>query len=418
MGSNGPEYHQDHAPVRQVSEVVGHAVRQMYLTTAVADIFMETGETALWETSQRLWENMTGSKMYITGGVGSRYDGESFGDAYELPPDQCYCETCAAIGSLIWNWRLLLITGQSAYADLIEQTLYNGILSSPSLDGRKFFYVNPLLLRSADSFRQSTNPPEGTTVTGRPEWHVVACCPPNILRLFASLGHYLATTSEDGIQVHQYTPASMELEFSPGRKALINIETAYPWEGQVRLEITESDGRPWNLRIRKPAWAASASLSLNGQVLPQPEFIDGYYVVDRAWQPGDFLLLDLDMRPQLIQPHPRVDAIRGCLAIQRGPIVYRLEPHDQADQVDLMDIALDTQGPLQDRWVPDLLGGVIVVTASGYALNASALGDDLYLPAGRGVAADRRPLQLVAIPYFAWGNRGVESMRVWLPLAP
>ena len=211
LGANGPEYHQDHVAVREAEGVAGHAVRQMYLATAVADLYMETGEQALLETSQRLWEDMTRGKMYITGGIGSRYDGESFGESYELPADQCYCETCAAIGSFFWNWRMLLISGESRYADLMERLLYNGILSSPGLDGASFFYVNPLMLRNGRYVRLSANPPEEHKTSGRPEWHNVACCPSNTMRLRASLSSYFATSNETGIQIHQYS--NMEISF-------------------------------------------------------------------------------------------------------------------------------------------------------------------------------------------------------------
>jgi len=205
LGANGTEYHQDHVAVREAQGVTGHAVRQMYLAAAVADLYIESGEQALLDTSHRLWEDMTTGKMYITGGIGSRYDGESFGESFELPPDQCYCETCAAIGSFFWNWRMSLITGESRYADLMERLLYNGILSSPSLDGASFFYANPLMLRNDQDVRLSANPPETHKTSGRPEWHGVACCPVNTMRLRASLSNYFATSNEAGIQIHQYS---------------------------------------------------------------------------------------------------------------------------------------------------------------------------------------------------------------------
>ncbi|HEU4743799.1 MAG TPA: beta-L-arabinofuranosidase domain-containing protein, partial [Anaerolineales bacterium] len=182
LGANGPEYHQDHVAVRDAEGVAGHAVRQMYLAAAIADLYLESGEQALLETSQRLWQDMTGGKLFITGGIGSRYDGESFGESYELPADQCYCETCAAIGSFFWNWRMLLISGDSRYANLMERLMYNGILSSPGLDGTSYFYVNPLMLRNGRYVRLSTNPGEEHRTPTRPKWHSVACCPPNVMR--------------------------------------------------------------------------------------------------------------------------------------------------------------------------------------------------------------------------------------------
>jgi uncharacterized protein len=417
MGSYGPEYHQDHVAVREATTAAGHAVRQMYLNTGVADLYMETGEKALWEVSERLWSDVTGTKLYITGGVGSRYDGESFGEPYELPPDQCYCETCAAIGSLMWNWRLLLISGDSRYADLIERTQFNGILSSPSFDGKHYFYVNPLLLREANSMRQSTNRPEGEQLAGRPEWHWVACCPPNVMRLFSSLAHYLITSDSTGIQIHQYAPADIDLVFGEGRRAALLMETDYPWQGRIQLRINESDSLPWQLRLRMPGWSEDATVSVNEETIEAYEVKQGYLILDRNWRAGDVVRLELAMPPVLIQPNPRVDAIRGCLAIQRGPLVYCLEAHDQATEASLLDVAIDPNGPLQARWNADLLGGLMIVEARGYLSESGSWSNELYKPLNLSPDSERKEVRLVALPYFAWGNRGLGSMRVWIPEA-
>jgi hypothetical protein len=417
MGSYGPEYHQDHVPVREAKETAGHAVRQMYLSTGVADLYLETGEKALWDVSERLWLDVTGSKMHITGGVGSRYDGESFGESYELPTDQCYCETCAAIGSLMWNWRLLLISGEGRYADLIERTLFNGILSSPALDGRHYFYVNPLLVRDAHSMRLSTNRPEGDQATGRPEWHFVACCPPNVMRLFSSLAHYLATSDSAGIQIHQYASADFDLAFGAGRRATFSMETDYPWQGRIQLTIKESDGAPWQLHLRIPGWCTDATVSVNGDTIDTAEMIRGYLVLERNWRAADTITLELAMTPGLIQSNPRVDAIRGCLALQRGPLVYCLEAHDQAGDANLLDVALDANGPLMAIWNPDLLGGLTIVEARGYRLESRSWANDLYRPVNQSPDREMDEIRLVALPYYAWGNRGVDGMRVWIPKA-
>src|SRR5687767_13426502 len=247
LGANGPEYHQDHVAVREAKEVAGHAVRQMYLAAAVADLYMESGEQALLETARRLWDDMTKGKMYITGGIGSRYDGESFGESYELPPDQCYCETCAAIGSFFWNWRMLLISGESRYADLMERLLYNGILSSPGMDGASFFYVNPLMLRNGRYVRLSANPPEEHRDPGRPEWHGVACCPSNTMRLRASLSNYFVTSNETGIQIHQYGNMEISVQREERIPVALTVETKYPWDGRVKITVIESNSQPWKL---------------------------------------------------------------------------------------------------------------------------------------------------------------------------
>jgi DUF1680 family protein len=413
--SYGPEYHQDHVPLRQAAAAEGHAVRQLYLTAGATDLFLETGERALWDAMLRLWDDIAGSKLYITGGVGSRYDGEAFGDSYELPSDQCYCETCASIADVQWNWRMLLATGESKYADLIERSLYNGILSSPALDGRHYFYVNPLMVRGGRYTRLSSNPPDGEEVSGRPAWHSVACCPPNVMRLFASLEHYFATVGAPGIQIHQYAPMEIGFSSPAGDRVALSIATEYPWQGHIHLTVKETGGAPWQLSLRRPEWCQTATLAVNGERVQQPTLQKGYFMLERAWRAGDSIDLDLAVEPVLVEPNPRVDAARGCLAIQRGPLVYCLESWDQATPGGLLDVELDSGAPLQSYWRGDLLGGVMVVEAGGYVLDLGEWQGRLYKPQGEPAHISRRPVRLTAIPYYAWGNRGIGSMRVWIP---
>ena len=412
IGANGPEYHQDHVAVREAQGVAGHAVRQMYLATAVADLYMESGEQALLDASHRLWENMTGGKLYITGGVGSRFDGESFGEMYELPVDQCYCETCAAIGNFFWNWRMSLLSGESRYADLMEQLLYNGILSSPSLEGASFFYVNPLMIRNGRYVRLSTNPDGELKTSGRPEWHSVSCCPPNVMRLFASLSNYFATREEGGIQIHQYS----NMEISAGQNRLM-IETEYPWDGRIKISVLDDSDQPWKLSLRVPGWCKAFDLKVNGQAVnghPQK----GYVAIEQTWRAGDTVELNLAMPAFFIEADPRVDSVRGCVAIQRGPIVYCFEGQDQDANVNLLDVKIDPSQALTSRWQSDLLGGVMILEGTGYQTDRSGWEENgLYRPLvlGRENGASARQVKLTAIPYYAWGNRGLESMRVWIP---
>lgn len=413
IGANGPEYHQDHVAVREAEGVAGHAVRQMYLATAIADLYMEAGEQALLETACRLWDDMTQGKMYITGGVGSRYDGESFGERYELPTDQCYCETCAAIGNFFWNWRMLLISGESRYADLMEQLLYNGILSSPGLEGTSFFYVNPLMIRNGKYVRLSTNPDKERKTAGRPEWHSVSCCPPNVMRLLASLTNYFATTDESGIQIHQYS----KMEISAGRRGL-SIATEYPWDGRVKLTITESVDQPWALSIRVPGWCQNFGIKVNGQEI-NGKSQKGYAMIERRWKTGDAMEVDFAMPAFFIEADPRLDSVRGCVAIQRGPIVYCFEEQDQLQGVNLLDVKIDPSEELTSLWQSDLLGGVMSVEGTGYQIDRSTWQDHdrLYRPLilqNENRHSERR-VKLTAIPYYAWGNRGLKSMRVWIP---
>lgn len=411
----GPVYQQDHAPVREAPEVVGHAVRQLYLTTGATDLYMETGEPALLEAMNRLWIDMTTRKMYLTGGLGSRFDGEAFGAPYELPTDTCYCETCAAIGSMMWNWRLLLLTGDSKYADLFERTLYNGFLASPGMEGKSYLYVNPLLVREGRYVRASDNrlSEQGPS---RPTWHYCACCPPNVMRIFSSLAHYLATSTADGIQIHQFAEGRVRAQVA-GAPASLAIETRYPWDGAITVRVEESGGEPWTLSLRHPEWCASASLTINGTDVTMAPDPHGYWSINRVWKPGDVVLLTLTVAPRYVLPNPRVDAVRGCVAIERGPLVYCIEDHDQPHGINLLDLSIVDSAPLKETWDDALLGGLMTVEASGVAADISAWGGDLWQPIGVAAAAPARTLALKAIPYFAWGNRGMSGMRVWMPLA-
>ncbi|MGL4650667.1 MAG: glycoside hydrolase family 127 protein, partial [Caldilineaceae bacterium] len=323
----GAIYQQDHIPLRAASEVAGHAVRQLYLTTGATDLVLETGDAALLAAMHNLWADMTERKLYVTGGVGSRFDGESFGGPYELPSDTCYCETCAAIASLMWNWRLLLLTGDGRFADLFERTLYNGVLASPGLEGCSYLYVNPLLVRGGRYVRASTDTAGGAELS-RPAWHSCACCPPNVMRLFSSLQHYVATASPSGVQIHQYAGATLDVELVAGRVGL-RMQTDYPWQGDANLLVDEAPATAWRLSLRVPAWAPEFALTLNGDPLPAPLVEAGYLHLDRVWQAGARVELHLVLAARWLLPHPRVDAVRGSLALLRGPLVYCFEEQDQ-----------------------------------------------------------------------------------------
>jgi hypothetical protein len=419
VGANGPEYHQDHVAVREADGVTGHAVRQTYLAAAVADLYMESGEQALLAASRRLWDDMTEGKLYITGGVGSRYDGESFGEIYELPADQCYCETCAAIGNFFWNWRMLLISGESRYADLMERLMYNGILSSPGLDGTSFFYVNPLMLRNGQYVRLSANPPEEHKASGRPEWHSVACCPSNVMRLFASLPNYFATGDAAGLQIHQYGNMEISALLGEDIPIALDVGTEYPWDGRIKITVTESSDQPWKLSLRVPGWCQNFLLKVNDQE-GDDNLRKGYVTLERVWKAGDVVETEFIMPPLLIEADPRIDSVRGCVALQRGPIVYCLEEHDQESGVNLLDVEIDPSKELTSRWQSGLLGGVMVLEATGYQSERSNwLSSKLYRPLvlGNEKRSSDRKVQLTAIPYYAWGNRGLKSMRVWVPYA-
>lgn len=402
-----PAYYQDHVPVREAETVEGHAVRQLYLTAGMTDSYLETGEPALMEALERQWQNMVGKKMHVTGGLGAEHAGEAFGEAYELPNERAYCETCAQIAGIQWNWRMLLATGERRFADGMELMLYNAFLSGVSLDGCRYFYVNPLLSRGSEPWL-------GRKHIVRPEWHGCACCPPNVMRLLASLAHYLVTTDESGVQVHHYAAATVTPQFG-GRAVKLDMEADYPWSGDVKLTVGESDGQPWTLRLRIPDWARSAKLEVNGTpvtVEPGTE----YAAIDRTWQSGDVVTLSLEMTPELLAAHPRVDPTRASVALRRGPLVYCLEQADQSADVDVQDVAVKPDSKLAPVWQPDLLGGVTVIEVDGVSLDTSAWDNALYRPLDSLTPAQGRAVKLTAIPYYAWANRGPGVMRVWVPL--
>jgi DUF1680 family protein len=394
----GSAYYQDRVPVRDADEVEGHAVRALYLAAGVTDVYLETGEQALLQAVGRQWHDMVDRKLCITGGAGARHEGEAFGHPYELPNDRAYCETCAAIASIMWSWRMLLATGDGQYADLIERTLFNGFLSGISLDGERYFYVNPLLSDGLDEVI-------GRGGHERRPWNLVACCPPNVMRLLGSVGQYLATQDEAGIQVHQYFGGSVTTE-----DVELSLATDYPWSGSIVVTVLRTPAEPWRLSLRRPAWCTAAHVVCNGSDAPPP-LVYGYLQVERSWQPGDRVELTLDMPVRLTRAHPRVEVCAGQVAIERGPIVYCFEQADHAD-ADVLDIALDATAPLEARWQSDLLDGVSGVHAYGFV---NAQPDALYMPSD-GSISPRRTTPLRAVPYYAWSNRALGAMRVWTPI--
>ncbi|MFB4268558.1 glycoside hydrolase family 127 protein [Nonomuraea sp. GTA35] len=398
----GPLYAQDHLPVREAATPVGHAVRQLYLEAGVVDVAVETGDDDLLASSVRRWEDLVATKTSITGGHGSRHDGEAFGERYELPPDRAYNESCAAIASIHWNWRLLLATGHARYADLIERTLYNAFAASTSADGTRFFYVNPLQ-RRADLF-------EDAYLGRRREWFACACCPPNIMRLVSSLGHYVATTGDEGVSVHQYVPGVIR-----AGGAVLDVETGYPWHGRVRFTVRSAPGGEWTLRLRVPAWSSTTTLTSDAsgprELVPGA---DGYAAIRREWQAGDAVTLDLDLTPRIVRPHRRIDALRGCAAIERGPIVYCFEQIDQ--DTDLDDLALTPGAALRtvERDLPGI-GRTVLVEADAVRLPPAPPHGLPYTTGADAAPAARATA--TAVPYYQWDNRDGGVMRVWMPLA-
>jgi uncharacterized protein len=404
VGRFGPAYWQDHERVRDAATVAGHAVRQLYLDCGAVDVATELGDTQLLDAVERRWSDAVATRMYLTGGLGSRHADESFGDPFELPPDGAYAETCAAIASVMLAWRLLLATGKSEYADAIERTMYNGVLPGSSLDGANFFYVNTLQRRTE---RAPDRPRSGE----RQPWYACACCPPNLMRTLSSWPQYLATADDGGIQVHQFATAELHAAVPDGTVRL-SMATRYPWDGTVRITVTEAPEQPWALSLRVPAWCRSASLALpDGESLAVPS--GGHLIAQkRIWSPGDTVVLDLDMPVRATIPDPRIDAVRGCLAYERGPLVYCIETADLPDDVHLEELQVDPAVVPTTVPRPDLAHGAIGITVVATRRSFDSAGASDRSPA----RADPSEIEVGAIPYFAWANRSVEAMRVWIPV--
>ncbi|WP_432563355.1 glycoside hydrolase family 127 protein [Kineococcus sp. SYSU DK003] len=402
-----PTYFSDRVPVREATSPEGHSVRAVYLTAGAADVAAETGDEGLLKALAGQWEGMLASKTYVTGGIGSRWDWEQFGDHYELSPDRAYAETCAAIGSVQWSWRMLLATGESRYADLVERTLYNAFLPGVSLAGTEYFYVNALQLRHGAHAEE-----ERSVAHGRRPWFDCACCPPNIMRTLSSLDAYVATSSAEGVQLHQFTTGTVE-----AAGASLQVTTDYPWDGKVRVEVTATRGE-FELALRVPAWAEGTSATVNGSAV---DAVAGEYLrIRRDWSVGDVVELELPMTVRMVEADPRVDAVRGCVVVERGPLVYAVEQVDLPDGLVADDVRVrvaELRGA-QAEHRPDLLEGVTVLQLPVHAALGAATGP-LYRPAGDepAPAAAEETLHVPAVPYYAWANRGLGAMRVWLPRA-
>lgn len=393
----GAHYFQDHAPVRESLEATGHAVRQLYLNAGVTDVYLEQGDDRLLAAVRAQWDSAHHQKMYVTGAMGSRHFDESFGDAYELPPDRAYAETCAAIADVQWSQRMLLADGGSRYADAVERALLNAVAASVSADGRAFFYSNPLHLRAGH--REEENAPSRRT-----PWYSCACCPPNIARLVASLAAYVATATDDALRVQLYAAGEIDLPAHLGT-GTVRVATAYPADGRVRVDV---DGElTGHLELRVPAWAPGLRLSVGGAPVPEPRVVDGYLTVPSGTRRVE---LDLDMPAVAVAAHPRVDAVRGAVALTRGPVVYCVEQADHPDGPSVEDVRLRPGGALV---VEPRAGALPLIRAQGVAAET----DDAPLYGTRTTTPADRPVPLTAVPYAEWGNRAPGPMRVWLPLA-
>ncbi len=397
------EYCQAHRPVAQQAEAVGHAVRAMYLYSAMADLAGETHDADLMRACRRLWASVTQRRMYITGGVGSAAGGERFTCDYDLPNASAYAETCAAIGLVFWARRMLDLTADARYADVMERALYNGAASGVSLDGRKFLYANPLAHLGAKGPHHAHHG-DGH----RRDFFGCACCPPNIARLLASIGSYVYSVAPGALYVHLYAAGSLTADVA-GRRVLLSQKTGYPWDGEVALAVRAAAPATFDLMLRIPGWCRGHRIRVNGRLV-RARLVKGYARIRRRWSSGDVAALSLPMPVERVQANPKVPQGVGRVAIQRGPIVYCLEEADHDHDVHA--VLLPEAARLTARFDPKLLGGVTVVEGRALALSGTGWTGRLYRPARRPAT---KPVRITAVPYCLWDNRRKGAMTVWIP---
>lgn len=395
-------YSQAHKPVVEQDEAVGHAVRAVYMYSGMADVAAITGDSSYIKAIDKIWDNIVSKKIYVTGGIGARHAGEAFGNNYELPNQSAYCETCAAIGNVYMNYRLFLLHGDAKYFDVLERTLYNGLISGVSLDGGSFFYPNPL----SSSGKYSRKP-----------WFGCACCPSNVSRFIPSLPGYVYAVKDDQVYVNLFLSNKAELKVDK-KKIILEQETDYPWKGDIRLKIAQGN-QNFTMKLRIPGWVRGNVLpsdlyayadnqkpvyrvSVNGQTV-ESDVNNGYLSIARKWKKGDVVEVHFDMLPRIVKANPKVEADRGRVAVERGPIVYCAEWPD--NRFNVHSVLLNQHPQFKVTEKPELLYGINQLTTDAQALS--------YDMAGKLVAKD---VELTLIPYYAWAHRGEGDMEVWLPI--
>ncbi len=384
-------YFQDHLPVSEQHEADGHAVRLTYLASGMADVELEGAGDGMQSALDSIWDSAHLRRSSVTGGIGARYQGEAFGDDYELPNERAYNETCASLGSIFWNWRMLNLTGEAKYAEVIERQLFNGALSGLSIDGTGYFYMNPLT--SAGGY-------------SRTPWFTCACCPPNIARLMMSLASYFYSEHDQELWIHQYASGSVQ---ASGLSLAVN--TDYPWSGDIRVTVTANSTVEHSILLRVPEWATNSTVVINNE--SAISMVEGtYHRISRKWSPGDTLAINFPIGPRRIYSHPRITNNSGRVSLARGPLIYCLESADQTGS-SVFDLALAPNTEIAATYDPNLLGGLTLLKASGTELERTSI-SSLYSDS-RTDQNGSKPKELIAIPYYAWGNRGDSQMQVWIP---
>lgn len=422
MVESGTDDNQDRIPFRQQKVAMGHAVRANYLYAGVADVYLETGDKTLLDCLHPIWEDVTFRKMYITGGCGALYDGtspdgwayepdsiqkvhQSYGRAYQLPQETAHNETCANIGNMLWNFRMLQLSGDSKYADIMELTYYNSILSGISLDGKKFLYTNPLS-QTADfpynlrwgNFRQ--------------EYITCFCCPPNTVRTIAEANSYAYATTDNGVYCNLYGGNTLKTKSSDGSEVNITQETDYPWDGVIKLKMDKVPKKEYTVYLRIPEWVDNATITVNGKSENVQTKPGTYAAVKRTWKKGDELVLNLPLRPRLIESNPMVEESRNQVAVMYGPMVYCLEAVDLPQNSSVFDVVVPANISLQPKAIT--IDGNKIISLEGTAKKVTANNWDKKLY--REIKTPSQDVKVSLVPYYAWGNRGDYDMSVWLRL--
>jgi DUF1680 family protein len=425
---DGTDNNQDRIPFRRQTKAVGHAVRANYLYAGAADVYAETGDRTLLTALEAIWHDVVYRKMYVTGATGALYDGASpdgskdheaiqlvhqaYGRAYQLPNITAYNESCATVGFALWNWRMLKVTAQARFADVLELALYNGMLSAINFDGKKFFYTNPL--RLVDDL-----PFELRWSRKREEYISCFCCPPNVVRIIAEIASFAYSISDEGVWVNLYGSNVLDIKVYDGSRVKLTQQTDYPWDGAIKIILENVPTREFSVFLRIPEWAKGSIAKVNGKLVGNNLRTGEYFQIKRAWSAGDIIELILPMPVQLIEANPLAEEIRNQVAIKRGPIVYCLESVDLPDDVKIEDVALPPAIKLTSRFYPGLLGGITVLEGKAHVVAGGDWGEALY----RQITHNKpKTVDIRFIPYYAWGNRGNSNlsdkseMTVWMPL--
>jgi DUF1680 family protein len=418
----GTDDNSDKEPFREMDKVEGHAVRANYLFAGVADLYAETGDTSLLNTLDRMWDDVTNHKMYITGGCGALYDGvsvngtsyspdsvqkihQAYGRDYQLPNLGAHNETCANIGNVLWNWRMFLLTGDSKYADIVELALYNSVLSGVSMDGKSFFYTNPLA--SAEDYPYHLRW-EGGRV---PYISKSNCCPPNLTRTIAEVSDYLYSVGEDGLYINMYGGNKLLTKLKDGSVLQLEEQTNYPWDGNISITIKEAPDHPVAIHLRIPGWCKGYHFKINGKVPLTVLMKNGYRIYNTTWKAGDKVELVLNMPATLIESNPLVEETRNQVAVKRGPIVYCLESPDLPGQ-NVFDVMIPSTIKLLPSPMKIDEGNITALTGEARLLQGNQWKDTLYKEVNTSV----KPVRIKLIPYYSWANRGKTDMTVWMPV--